>query len=63
MEKQLEFQARDKLLNHSNYIDINKFKTIDNMIEENIKCDVCLWDDDCENDEIVICDMCLAATH
>jgi NuA3 HAT complex component NTO1 len=31
--------------------------------EADIKCDVCLWDDDCENDEICICEMCQVAVH
>lgn len=26
-------------------------------------CDICLEDDDFEGDEIVICDLCLGATH
>jgi hypothetical protein len=32
-------------------------------VEQDIVCDVCLEDDDYEGDEIVICELCLAATH
>lgn len=31
--------------------------------QDEIICDVCLEDDDFEGDEIVICDLCLGATH
>lgn len=31
--------------------------------QDNIVCDVCLEGDDAEGDEIVICELCLAATH
>ena len=34
-----------------------------NEFNENILCDVCLDDEDDENDEIVICDLCLCAVH
>jgi hypothetical protein len=35
------------------------------MPEENddINCDICLESDDGEGDEILICDLCCAATH
>ena len=31
--------------------------------EDKMRCDVCLWEDDCDGDEIVICDTCNHATH
>lgn len=34
-----------------------------NAHNENIQCDVCLEYEDGEGDEIVICELCLGATH
>ncbi len=42
---------------------IEDFKIHQNQKNDSIKCDVCLWEDDCDKDELVICDMCLVATH
>lgn len=36
---------------------------IENEQNDDIICDVCLEDDDFEGDEIVICELCSAATH
>ena len=61
-----EFEERNKLLNSTNgpTFDISQIKMLENDDDENnIKCDVCQWEDDCEGDEIVICEMCIAATH
>ena len=40
-----------------------KIRIDQNNNEDDIICDVCLDDDDDENNEIVICDLCLVATH
>ena len=42
--------------------DINTIRTLANLNENDVRCDVCLWDDDRQDDEIVFCEMCLA-TH
>ena len=34
-----------------------------NELNETIQCDVCLGFEDEEGDEIIICDLCQAATH
>jgi hypothetical protein len=38
-------------------------RTLENKVEDDIVCDICLDGDDAEGDEIVICELCLAATH
>lgn len=40
-----------------------QIKVNENQNNDAIVCDVCLEDDDYENDEIVICELCNAATH
>ena len=36
---------------------------MENNLDKNVKCDVCMDDDDNEGDEIVICDGCNMAVH
>lgn len=38
-------------------------KITKNEMNDNVCCDICLDGDDSENDEIVICELCLGATH
>ena len=40
-----------------------KIRVDKNKCDDNVVCDICLDDEDEEGDEIVICEMCLAATH
>ena len=40
-----------------------KIRLDQNKLNENIVCDVCLDDEDDDNNEIVLCDLCLVAVH
>jgi hypothetical protein len=40
-----------------------EIKVFENATNDLIVCDICLEDDDYEDDEIVICELCNAAAH
>lgn len=59
--KKVKEKEEVNLINLDPYMPI---KILQNEINQSqMICDVCLEDDDFEDDEIIICDLCSAATH